>query len=145
MVMNAMWYKTDEGGSGSSVVHIGPISFSMHELYTGTVSSLIIVPPVILMTTLFVKSLPPKKEMETGRFVVENGRKRLPHWCQYIAWFLTVLAVAVGAFFTILYSFQFGGEKSKKWLIAFLLGFFESVFLIQPTKVSPAIRNGMEL
>ena len=135
MVMNAMWYKTDDTGPGSSDIHIGPISFSLHELYTSTVSSLIIVPPIVLITTLFAKSMPPKKEMDSGGFILERGRRRLPHWCQYIAWFLTVVAIALGAFFTILYSFQFGGERSKKWLISFLLGFFESVFLVQPTKV----------
>ena len=40
----------------------------------------------------------------------------------------------VSAFFTILYSFEWGGEKSTAWLTAFLLSFLESVILIQPLK-----------
>jgi polycystin 1L2 len=77
-----------------------------------------------------------KKDMQSGNYGLQTGKKKLPHWCQYIAWALTILAVTVGAFFTILYSFQFGGEKSKKWLIAFVMTFFESVLLVQPIKVS---------
>jgi len=41
----------------------------------------------------------------------------------------------VSAFFTILYSFEWGREKSTAWLTSFLLSFAESVILIQPVKV----------
>ncbi len=65
----------------------------------------------------------------------QKKRRYWPYWCRYIAWSLTALAIAASAFFTILYSFEFGGEKSRAWLIAFLLSFFQSVLLMQPVKV----------
>ena len=43
--------------------------------------------------------------------------------------------MTVSAFFTILYSFEWGREKSTAWLTSFLLSFAESVILIQPVKV----------
>ena len=67
---------------------------------------------------------------------LERKRYPLPHWCVYLGWILVFLSVAASAFFTILYSFQWGGVKSRAWLIAFFLSFFESVLIIQPFKVS---------
>ncbi len=66
---------------------------------------------------------------------VPKKRRHWPYWCRYIAWTLTALAMAAAAFFTILYSFEFGGDKSTAWLMAFFLAFFESVLLLQPLKV----------
>ena len=62
--------------------------------------------------------------------------KELPYWCLYIAWLLSFLAVAASAFFTILYSFEWGGVKSQAWLQSMFLSFFTSEGLINPFKVS---------
>lgn len=130
-------------------------------------SSLILLPPLILITLLFAKAGPsPQKQKQSIR-PTENvtstnsntnsnnnndGRRQRwvwgqrsnnkqkkkrhwPYWCRYIAWCLTALAIAAAAFFTILYSFEFGGEKSRAWLVAFFLSFFQSVLLLQPVKV----------
>ncbi|XP_046581985.1 LOW QUALITY PROTEIN: uncharacterized protein LOC124289408 [Haliotis rubra] len=59
----------------------------------------------------------------------------LPHWCTYIAWVVCFLSVVGSAFFTILYSMEWGKEKSNEWLIAFVLSFFQSVIVVQPIKV----------
>ncbi|XP_055955042.1 uncharacterized protein LOC126809611 [Patella vulgata] len=59
----------------------------------------------------------------------------LPHWCLYIGWVLCFFSVAGSAFFTILYSMEWGNEKSTDWLITFLMSFFQSVIIIQPIKV----------
>ena len=61
--------------------------------------------------------------------------RTLPWWCVIIAWTLVALSTAGAAFFTILYSLQWGQEKSTAWLTTFLLSFFQSVVLIQPLKV----------
>ena len=58
-----------------------------------------------------------------------------PHWVIYIAWFLVAVSVIASAFFTILYSMEWGFDKSSKWLTSFFLGFLESVLLVQPLKV----------
>jgi hypothetical protein len=72
----------------------------------------------------------------TKLYELEKKRYPLPWWCVWLGWFLVFLSVAASAFFTILYSFQWGGVKSRAWLVAFFLSFFESVILIQPLKVS---------
>ena len=59
----------------------------------------------------------------------------LPSWCNYIAWFLAFAAVFLSAFFIMLYSMQWGKQKSEEWLTTFLLSFFESVIFLDPIKV----------
>ena len=66
---------------------------------------------------------------------VDVGRT-LPWWCVIIAWSLVASSIALAAFFTILFSLQWGKTQSEEWLKSFMLSFFESVVLIQPIKVS---------
>ncbi|XP_038661911.1 polycystic kidney disease protein 1-like 2 [Scyliorhinus canicula] len=61
--------------------------------------------------------------------------KSLPSWLIYIAWLLVFITSGVSAFFTMLYSFDYGKEKSIQWLISMIVSFIESVFVIQPIKV----------
>ncbi len=71
----------------------------------------------------------------------KKKRRYWPHWCRYLGWGPTILSIAVAAFFTILYSLEFEGEKSRAWLIAFFLSFVESVLLLQPVKVCTSLIN----
>ncbi|XP_078674288.1 polycystin-1-like protein 2 [Branchiostoma floridae x Branchiostoma belcheri] len=59
----------------------------------------------------------------------------LPHWCVYIGWVLVFLSATGSAFFVILYSMEWGAEKSGEWLTSILLSIFQSVLLVQPLKV----------
>ncbi|KAL3877870.1 hypothetical protein ACJMK2_035514 [Sinanodonta woodiana] len=59
----------------------------------------------------------------------------LPSWTVYIAWILVVLSTIVPAFFTMLFSMQWGKQKSEEWLTTFLLSFIESLFCLDPVKV----------
>ena len=45
-------------------------------------------------------------------------------------------SVVASGFFTILYSMEWGREKSLDWLCTFVLSFFQSVVVVQPVKVS---------
>ncbi|CAH1794853.1 unnamed protein product [Owenia fusiformis] len=67
--------------------------------------------------------------------VKKKRKKMLPHWCAYIAWLLVFLSTGSSAFFTILYSLEWGKEKSEMWLSAMLLSITESAAVIQPTKI----------
>ena len=68
---------------------------------------------------------------------LENKKKKpLPHWLIYIGYFLCFVVSAVSGFFVILYGFSFGKVKSDKWIVAMLISFVQSVFLIQPLKVN---------
>ncbi|KAL3878017.1 hypothetical protein ACJMK2_035653 [Sinanodonta woodiana] len=72
------------------------------------------------------KKKKPKKKKST---------KTLPFWCNYVAWGLCFLSITAPAFFTILYSMEWGAEKANQWLTTFLLSFFQSVIVVQPIKV----------
>ncbi|XP_046579125.1 polycystic kidney disease protein 1-like 2 [Haliotis rubra] len=58
-----------------------------------------------------------------------------PYWVTYVAWLLVALSIAAPAFFTVLYSLEWGADKSSRWLTSFVLSFVESVLLVQPAKV----------
>jgi polycystin 1L2 len=59
----------------------------------------------------------------------------MPYWFIYIAWILVFLSVTASAFFTILYSLEWGNEKSVMWLTSFIVSFLQSILLLQPMKV----------
>ena len=65
----------------------------------------------------------------------KKGKKPLPHWLIYIAYFFVFLSSGASSFFVILYGFTFGKEKSDKWVISMLVSFWQSVLVIQPVKV----------
>ena len=202
MIANAMWYRSDDEGGAVQAISIGPISFTITELYTSIVSSLTVVPPILIVTIFFSKSRSWKstkrlndkctlanrinptntakncnslnKETIEGndeQYMADatnnDAKKQVtndgPHcsdldtivpstyatddddtddvgrtfhwWCSIIAWVLVALSVGGAAFFTILYSLQWGKEKSTAWLTSFLLSFVQSIILIQPVKV----------
>ena len=148
MAANAMFYGTGSDDTAESAFTIGPISITVQEIYTSIASSIVIVPPIILITTIFAKTQ--EKPVQTKSSNPKNGDglmqsntkktplatgKKWPHWCIYVAWLLVFTAVASGAFFTILYALQWGKTKSEAWLMTFFMSFFQSVFFIQPIKV----------
>ena len=127
-----------------SAIHLGPISFTTHELYTSFMSSLMVLPPVLLISVLFAKSN--VKLLEDGNTNTNNSNRhgqknhtkrkgKLPYWCIYIAYLLVVLSVVASGFFTILYAMEWGHDTANAWLTAFVLSFFQSVLLLQPAKV----------
>ncbi len=58
------------------------------------------------------------------------------------AWTVSNLGIFVSAFFVILYSMEWGAEKSNSWLISYLLSFVENAFLADPIKV---FKNNVKL
>ncbi|XP_050394949.1 polycystic kidney disease protein 1-like 2 [Patella vulgata] len=164
MIANAMWYRTTEGLEYSQVVSLGPFQFTSQEFLISIFMSIIVVPVNIIIVTFFRKSKSPAKRPQATQvhpkvtindsFGKENTllapkedplealgkrpekkRFQLPHWCVYIAWFLVFASVSLSGFFTILYSLEWGAQKSGMWLTAFFLSFLESVIVVQPIKV----------
>ncbi|XP_035986669.1 polycystic kidney disease protein 1-like 2 [Fundulus heteroclitus] len=60
---------------------------------------------------------------------------KLPWWCVFIGWFLLLSISGISTYFTLLYGFQYGKEKSIKWAMSLGLSLFESIFVLQPLKV----------
>ncbi|XP_078610817.1 polycystin-1-like [Branchiostoma floridae x Branchiostoma japonicum] len=59
----------------------------------------------------------------------------LPHWFLWVAYVIVYGGVMLSGFFTILYSLEWGYEKSTQWLVTFLMTFFQDALLVQPVKV----------
>ncbi|XP_056881813.1 polycystic kidney disease protein 1-like 2 [Takifugu flavidus] len=59
----------------------------------------------------------------------------LPWWCVFLGWFLLLSISGVSTFFTLLYGFEYGREKSTKWVMSLGLSLFQSIFILQPLKV----------
>lgn len=64
----------------------------------------------------------------------------LPWWCVFLGWFLLLSISGVSTFFTLLYGFEYGREKSTKWVMSLGLSLFQSIFILQPLKVSKPVR-----
>ncbi|KAG1652740.1 Polycystic kidney disease protein 1-like 2 [Nymphon striatum] len=67
----------------------------------------------------------------------EVSKKKItfPHWCVYIAWFLTVACIGISMFFLWAYGITFGNEKTTKWFTSLIISILASIFLTQPVKV----------
>ena len=63
-------------------------------------------------------------------------RFQFPHWAVYVGWALSILIILPSATFVFLYSVDWGAEKSNEWLMSIFFSFFQSLFVIQPGKVS---------
>lgn len=77
-----------------------------------------------------------KKDDDSDYEQKKSKKKFLfPYWCIYIAYVLVAVSSLTCGFFCMLYGFEFGKEKSEKWLTSMLVSFFQSVVVIQPFKV----------
>jgi hypothetical protein len=59
-----------------------------------------------------------------------------PWWCIFIVYGLCIILVGVSILFIIARGIEFGDDKTQKWLTSILSGFFSSIFLTQPLKVT---------
>ena len=65
-----------------------------------------------------------------------KGPVTFPWWCLIIAYILSYLAIGVSILFIIARGIEFGDEKTQKWLTSILTGFFSSIIITEPIKVS---------
>ena len=129
MVANCMWSgKNDE----SSMIRVGPFKFSPTSVWISFISSVIVVPPMVLAVTLF-KRARSKKEVPGKTAGCSNIK--LPWWVKYISYSMNFLMTITCGFFTILYSFEFGKARADKWLLEELMSFAQNIILIEPCKV----------
>ncbi|CAJ1049792.1 polycystic kidney disease protein 1-like 2 [Xyrichtys novacula] len=79
-----------------------------------------------------VASCPPPVKIQKKR---RSGGCWLPWWFVFLGWFLLLSISGVSTFFTLLYGFEYGREKSIKWVMSLGLSLFQSIFILQPLKV----------
>ena len=72
----------------------------------------------------------------------ENTKKKkgskwtFPWWWIFVVYGLCFILAALSIFFIIARGIEFGDLKTQKWLTSILTGFFSSILVIQPIKVS---------
>ncbi|XP_075409613.1 polycystin family receptor for egg jelly-like [Tenrec ecaudatus] len=59
----------------------------------------------------------------------------LPRWCVYIAWLLFFAICSISSFFIVFYGLTYGYNMSIRWLYTSVFSFFQSIFLVQTTKI----------
>ncbi|XP_045163703.2 polycystic kidney disease protein 1-like 2 [Mercenaria mercenaria] len=64
-----------------------------------------------------------------------HGGLYLPWWFIFVAWFLVVAGTVVPAFFILLYSMEWGKQKSEEWLTTFFMSLLESMLFVDPIMV----------
>ncbi|XP_035665950.1 polycystic kidney disease protein 1-like 2 [Branchiostoma floridae] len=147
MIANAMWYKTEDNVDQTTVVNLGIVSFTLHELYVSTMTSLCVLPVNVLLIQLFKrckeKPQPAKNSVHAAKkenvrsllLKTRSSSQFLPHGFVYVAWSVLILVCCVSAFFTILYSLEWGPEKANAWLKTLLMSFVQDVFVVEPVKI----------
>eukprot|EP00058_Branchiostoma_floridae_P026538 XP_002612029.1 hypothetical protein BRAFLDRAFT_87002 [Branchiostoma floridae] len=122
MVASAMWYRDEDDDSITNIVYnLGFIRFTLQELYVGLVTTVVVTPVAMAPLLLFRKEIPGSITAPGVRR--SNSGKRLSRWPKYVAWVIVVVSSVVSSFFVIMYSLDWGREKSEAWLKAFFLSF----------------------
>ncbi|XP_046352099.2 uncharacterized protein LOC124132288 [Haliotis rufescens] len=163
MITNAMFFKTNSvKRHQTSDFKIGPISFSLRQIYVSFASTIIVAVPVFFIMLLFRKSKLSEKATKDAtrlwiphcfrnfnfykqskaiekimaiRDIVDDQDGVLPHFCVYISWVFAFICVFLSAFFIMLYSMEWGKDISEEWLMTFIMSFFESLIILDPVKV----------
>ena len=71
----------------------------------------------------------------TPRRVYEGKGVMLPYSFAFVPWIAVWSLIISMAFFTILYTFDYGADKSFEWLRSLLFSFFSDIICIQPFAV----------
>ncbi|XP_077987011.1 polycystin family receptor for egg jelly-like [Glandiceps talaboti] len=65
----------------------------------------------------------------------KTSKNRLSWYWLYIAWTLVFLSITVPSVFIIMYSMQWKGEKSNRWLTSMAVSLINSLLITEPLKV----------
>ena len=111
---------------------------SWTQIKIGIQSSVISIPINVLVVFIFRNI---KHAQPSHVYVVNSDTSTgkpsgfLPRFFLYVAWAICLLVSVTGAFFTILYSMQWGADKSNQWLTSILVSLVQDVLISQPLKV----------
>ena len=135
MATNAMFYKKDDSKTDDTF-KFGPLVMSWTQVIIGIESSLIALPPNLLVVLMF------KNIRSSGEFydTAEGSKKTktrgfLPLFFLYIAWLFCLAIAVTGATITVHYSLTWGADKSNQWLTSVLVSIFQDILINQPVKL----------
>ncbi|XP_019643742.1 PREDICTED: polycystic kidney disease protein 1-like 2 [Branchiostoma belcheri] len=126
MITSAMWFKESQQGASNVVLTIGPIEVTAETLWVSLWTTLQTFPVNFIIVQIFRRYRP--------KGVPKSSGLQLPHWSVYVGWTLLVLTTLASGFFLMLYSMEWGRDKSIQWLTAFGLSFLQSMVVVQPAE-----------
>ncbi|CAH1250665.1 PKD2L1 [Branchiostoma lanceolatum] len=129
MLASAMWYKTENTTADTRVLNLGFVRFTTEELYISLMTVLTVLPVNLMLLQIFRMEAPLSvntPEMSIRPSKQGYFRKTLLRLSKYVAWVTVFLVSTISAFFVILYSMDWGKEKSDSWMKAFILSFMGS-------------------
>lgn len=151
MASNAMWFGKEPQKDVSGFT-IGPFEITYFALYSSLVGNMTVLIPTFLMVELF-RSVKPihwirrdrtrdqadtassdipleRRANERGGTIPKRNSVKV-----VAAYIVCVLSISAGAFFSLLYSLDWGKKKTVQWLWSISFSFTESVFVMEPTMV----------
>ncbi|UJR07107.1 hypothetical protein I4U23_011395 [Adineta vaga] len=156
MFLNIMYYdlsnevKTKNTNQTASL-SFGSLSINREQVTIGIIVEIFALIPSLLVVQLFRRLrsrrsyLSPLQETlsklrPNWQTNVEKKKKNkcsltFPWWFIFIAYGLCIMFVSVSILFIIARGIEFGDEKTQKWLISILSGFFSSILFTQPLKL----------
>jgi len=155
MLTNAMFFGAGDAPGGRKILWLGNFKFNITGVIIGIQSSIIVIPPSMLIIEIFRRLRPKKDSTSSGLHNVaeedsnsttitqkqqncEKSKKKrlfmLPNSFQYFAYFLVFACSVSSALICFFYSMMWGPRKSEEWLDSMFTGFFQSILIIQPMK-----------
>ncbi|XP_078662702.1 polycystin-1-like protein 3 [Branchiostoma floridae x Branchiostoma belcheri] len=100
-------------------------------------TSVMVVPVALVPAKLFRVEAPTSIVLPEIQQTSTYGlsRDRLSRWSKYVAWVFVAMVSVVSSFFVILYSLDWGKEKSEAWLKTFFLSFGLSSIVAETGKI----------
>ncbi|CAF4238484.1 unnamed protein product, partial [Adineta steineri] len=155
MFLNIMYYDLSTEAKTNNSTNTASLSFgsfylNSQQVIIGIVVELFALIPSLLLVQLFRRLQPRKKQISPLHQTLykikpdlnineEKFKKKFslsfPWWCIFIAYGLCIILVGLSIMFIIARGIEFGDDKTQKWLISILSGFFSSIFLTQPLKI----------
>ncbi|XP_066292622.1 uncharacterized protein [Branchiostoma lanceolatum] len=126
MITSAMWFRGSEQGTSTVVLTIGSIELTADTLLVSLWTTLQVFPVNFIIVQIFRRWRPKGVPKSSGR--------KLPYWFLYVGWALLALTTLASGFFLLLYSVEWGKDKSVQWLTAFGLAFLQSMVVVQPAQ-----------
>ncbi|KAI8489355.1 hypothetical protein Bbelb_327980 [Branchiostoma belcheri] len=128
MITSAMWFRGSGQGASSVVLTIGSVQLTAEMLLVSLWTTLQTFPINFIIVQIFRRCRP--------KGVPKSSGLQLPYWSVYAGWALLVLTTLASGFFLLLYSMEWGRDKSIQWLTAFGLSFLQSMVVVQPAESS---------
>ncbi|CAH1266463.1 PKD1L3 [Branchiostoma lanceolatum] len=138
MLASAMWYNAENTATDPRVLNLGFVRFTIEELYISVMTVLTVLPVNLMLLQLFRMEAPLSvntPEMSIRPSKQDNFRKAFFRLAKCVAWVTVFLVSTISAFFVILYSMDWGKERSDSWIKAFILSFMGSSCVVDTLQI----------